>query len=176
MRKFYLLLAWSTLLTLFVRPVAAHEGTPVRSVSVRVGPYPLMVHYYNAPRGGGALAFSIEPQDGQAVPQRYTVTAVPGTTVNAVPVNAVLAQDPAHEGGVDGSVSLPVSGQWLLNIEVDGPLGTSYEDVPVLAGPPPAIPEWLGWMIGLMPCFAMGAWLFSELRRSRIWSVEPASV
>jgi hypothetical protein len=134
---------------------AAAQGTaPIKTINVRIGPYPMIVSYYSEAHGGRPLVFSIAPQAGQPGPTSYQVTAVPGTLVNAVPVKAVLEDDPAHPG-VRGTVNLPVSGQWMLSIDLDGPLGASFEDVPVLAGAPPAMPEWLGWLIGLLPVWAI---------------------
>lgn len=153
------------LLLLATQPAAAHSGAPLRTVDARIGPYPMRIAYYTEPRGGQALVFSIEPLRETSSTLRYTVTAIPGTTVDAVPVRARLQTTPDHLNGVDGSVNLPVSGQWLLNIEVVGPQGLSSEDVPVLAGAPPAIPQWLGWLVGLTPIWAMTLVVLWQARR-----------
>lgn len=157
MRCFRFLIVCGTLcaLLLNIASVSAHTDEPLRTVESRIGPYPMVIAYYSEPRGGQALVFSVEPTTNVPSDLRYTVTAIPGTTVDAVPVRARLLTTPDHPGGVEGSVHLPVSGQWLLQIEIAGPYGLSSEDVPVLAGAPPAIPQWLGWLIGLTPVWAM---------------------
>lgn len=160
MRSFRFPIIWCTLLSVvLVGRAAAHDTAPLRTINVRVGQYPLVVSYYNAPRGGQALAFTIQPEATVSEALTYQVTAVPGTFVNAVPVKATLGSDLDRPNGVSGSVNLPVTGQWLLNIEVDGPRGASYEDVPVLVGPPPTIPMWLGWLIGLIPVWGIFGFL-----------------
>jgi hypothetical protein len=166
MRRTSLALIYGILLAglLAASPARAHEGEPLRTVQLRVGAYPLVVSYYNEARGGQALQFTIEPAPGAAAPTSYEVTAEPGTTTNAVPVRAAVAPDADLPGGVSGEVSLPVSGQWTLHIKVDGPLGASYGDAPLLASAPPAIPEWLGWLVGLAPLWAIGAAVALRLR------------
>ena len=133
---------------------AAQENAPLKTIDVRIGPYPMRVSYYSEVQGGQPLSFGIAPQEGLAGAFQYDVVAVPGTTVNAVPVKAQLTPDPNRPGAVRGTVNLPVSGQWMLTVDITGPSGRGDADVPILAGAPPAMPEWLGWMIGLLP-----AWL-----------------
>jgi len=157
MRHFRWVLICGTLITLvlFGGVASAHGTEPLKTLKVRIGQYPMIVNYYTDPRGGQALVFSLEPEITPSGPLRYEVTAIPGTTVDAVPVKAALAPDPDHPNGVQGTVNLPVSGQWLLNVVIVGPYGTTYDDVPVLAAAPPALPEWVGWMIGLIPVWAI---------------------
>ncbi len=156
MRNFRFWIICGTLLSVILGGNGyAHTTQPLRTIAVRVGQYPLVVSYYNEPSAGQALEFSIQPEAEHTDALAYQVTAVPGTMVNAVPVAAVVQPDPDHPQEVSGSVNLPVTGQWLLNIEVDGPRGKSFADVPILAGPPPVIPEWLGWLIGLLPVWAI---------------------
>ncbi len=154
------------LLALGTRPVAAHSGESLKTVAVRVGQYPVLVHYYNDPRGGDALIFGIEPQAGSSAPSSYQIVAIPGATTNATAVNATLTAAIDH-AGIDGTVNLPVSGQWLLEIQVDGPLGPSYTEVPMLASAPPAIPEWVGWIFGSLPAVALLGFIMIQLRRAR---------
>ncbi len=145
---------------------AAHSGDPLKTIAVRVGAYPMLVHYYNDPRGGEALVFGIEPQAGAAAPSSYRIVAIPGATTNATAVNASVTTAVDH-AGIDGTVNLPVSGQWLLEIQVDGPLGSSYAEAPLLASAPPAIPEWAGWIVGFLPAAALGGFIMMQLRRAR---------
>jgi hypothetical protein len=145
----------------------AQQPAPLKSIDVRVGPYPVVVSYYSEAQGGRPLIFSIAPKAAQAGELHYRVTAVPGTLVNAVPVKATLSPDPEHAGGVRGTVNLPVSGQWMLTVEIDGPLGSRSEDVPVVAATPPALPEWLGWAIGLLPVWAIIGFVLAQALRGK---------
>jgi hypothetical protein len=144
----------------------AQESAPIKTIDVRIGPYPMRVSYYTEAQGGKPLSFSIEPQEALAGPIEYQVTAVPGTTVNAVPIKARLTPDPNLPGAVRGIVNLPVSGQWMLTIDVTGPKGRGGADVPILAGAPPAMPEWLGWLIGLLPVWLIIGLVIWQARRA----------
>ena len=163
------------LLALSGAPAHAQSGAPLKTIDVQVGSYPLQVSYYNEVQGGGALQFGIAPQPGGAVPGSYVVMAVPGTIVNAVPVRASVGPDPERPGGVRGSVYLPVSGQWMLSVDVIGPLGHAVEDVPILAAAPPAIPVWLGWLIGLLPVWAIVGFVIWQARRATTPRPTPAT-
>lgn len=147
---------------------SAHSGTPLKSFKVQAGPYPVMVNYYTTPRAGQALVFTIVPDSAAArrARIRYTATAVPGTMVNAVPVKAELDPDVDNAGAVGGTVNLPVTGQWLLSIDLDGALGPGQGDAPILAAAPPAIPEWMGWLIGMLPIWGILGFLIAQARRA----------
>jgi hypothetical protein len=169
MRVYRILMVLVVLLglaTVSVGQAAAQESAPLKTIDVRIGPYDVTVSYYSEAEGGRPLIFSIAPKSA-AGELRYQVTAVPGTLVNAVPVKAELTPDLAHPAGVRGTVQLPVSGQWLLSIELDGPQGASFEDVPVLAAAPPALPEWIGWAIGLLPVWAIAGFVLAQALRGR---------
>ena len=168
------LCAMLALLALGGAPAYAQASQPLKTIDVQVGSYPLRVSYYSEVQGGGALEFGIAPQPGGAVPGSYVVMAVPGTTVNAVPVRASLERDPERPGGVRGSVNLPVSGQWMLSVDVIGPLGHAAADVPILAAAPPAIPVWLGWLIGLLPVWVLVGFVLWQARRSAATRAAPA--
>jgi hypothetical protein len=169
MRSFRFLLVCGILFVLLlvgVGQAAAQDSAPTKTLQIQLGPYPVSVNYYNEPRGGEALIFSITPETEPPGPITYKVTALPGTTVNAVPVKATLEADPGRSGAVRGQVNLPVSGQWMLFIEADGPLGSAAEDVPILASARPAVPEWFGWMIGLIPVWAVIGFILAQARRT----------
>ncbi|HMA34563.1 MAG TPA: hypothetical protein VKY74_08785 [Chloroflexia bacterium] len=147
-------------------PALAASGTPLKSFKVQMGPYPVTVNYYTEPKGGQALVFNIVPDQPVGGPMTYQVTAIPGTMVNAVPVKAVLQEEPGNPGGIAGRVNLPISGQWLLRLDSEGPAGPGFGDVPVLASAPPAMPEWLGWAIGLIPVWAILGFVLAQARRA----------
>jgi len=169
MTIFRLLAVCGLLLTLMMASVGsamAQESAPIKTIDVRIGPYPMRVSYYSEAQGGKPLSFSIEPQEALAGAIEYQVTAIPGTTVNAVPIKARLTPDPARSGVVRGIVNLPVSGQWMLTVDVTGPKGHGDADIPILAGAPPAMPEWLGWLIGLLPAWLIIGLVIWQARRA----------
>jgi hypothetical protein len=154
---------------------SAHAGNPLRAVSIQAGRYPIEIRYYTEPRAGHILEFTIVPQLPITTSMRYKVSAVPGTFVDAVPVKAALEPDLDNPTGIAGRVNLPVQGQWLLSIEVEGPLGPAWGDAPILAQAPPAIPEWVGWLIGLLPFWAMLLFIGTRLREANSQESSTAS-
>ncbi len=143
----------------------AHPSGPARSVPVTAGPYQVIVSFYDdPPRTGRALAFSVDPIAGVQLPGRLQVAAraEPGPGTNAVPVRASVGAHAEVPAGVAGTVTLPVAGAWVLVLDFQGPLGQARAQVPLQALPPPAIPRWLGWLIGLVPVFALVGVLAGE--------------
>jgi len=141
-----------------IAPAGAHPAGPARSVPITVGPYQVLVSFYDdPPRAGRALAFSIDPAPGVQLPGRLQVAAraEPGPGTNAVPVRASVGAHAEVPAGVAGTVNLPVAGSWTLVLDFQEPLGPARAQVPLRALPPPAIPPWLGWLIGLLPVFAL---------------------
>ena len=152
-----------------------HGNTPVRVVRVTAGPYPLTLNLYKYPADAGyALPFAITPQTQDTL--TYNVTSVPAHGIHATPVRAGLTPD--GHNGINGAAEIPVMGNWTLHIIVHGALGTGSVDVPIVAVAPPAIPLWLGWLIGLIPIYGLFAFLLSQRRRKKaiVNTDEPAVV
>lgn len=143
-----------------------HGSTPARVVHAAAGPYQLTVSLYTYPANAGfALPFAIAPaQPGQGT-LTYDVTSVPRTRVSATPVHASVSPDPQVPGGIQGTAEITVQGTWLLHVVVTGPAGPAVTDVPIEATAPPAIPQWLGWLIGSIPFW--GLLIFLLLQRGR---------
>ncbi len=141
-----------------------HSSTPVRVVRVNAGPYPLTLNLYKYPADAGyALPFSITPQTQDKL--TYNVNSVPEEGIHATPVRAGLTPD--GRNGVNGAAEIPVMGNWTLHITVTGLAGTGEVDVPILATAPPAIPLWLGWLVGLIPIYALFAFLLLQRGRKQ---------
>ncbi len=145
-----------------------HGNTPVRVVHVNAGPYPLIVNLYKAPADAGyALPFSLAPQQPISGKLSYDVFSVPVSTIHATPVRASLSPDANTQNGVQGAAEITVQGDWILQITVDGPSGKATASVPITATAPPAIPVWLGWLIGLIPLYGVLGFLLSQRRRKQ---------
>ncbi|HEU5226462.1 MAG TPA: hypothetical protein VFU49_01540 [Ktedonobacteraceae bacterium] len=144
-----------------------HGNTPARVVHVQAGPYPLTVNLYTYPAHASyALPFSIAPQQPINGTLTYKVSSVPDPSdVPATPVRASLSPDPNVHNGVQGDAEITVQGGWTLNIVVNGAAGSANASVPIVATAPPAIPTWLGWLIGLIPIYGLFGFLL--MQRSR---------
>jgi hypothetical protein len=141
-----------------------HGTTPVRVVHVTAGPYPLTLNLYKDPANAGyALPFAITPQTQDTL--TYTVISVPAPDIHATDVRAGLTPD--GHNGVNGAAEIPVQGSWTLHIIVSGASGSGVVDVPIAAVAPPAIPLWLGWLIGLIPIYGLFAFLLSQRGRKQ---------
>jgi hypothetical protein len=150
----------------FALAATTHGPTPARVVQVQAGAYPLTVSLYKDPADAGfALPFAIAPQQPIAGTLVYNVSSEPGYYVDATPVRATLSPDPAVPNGVQGAAEITVQGTWNLYIVVDGPTGQGSAYVEITAAAPPAIPEWLGWLIGLIPLYALLAFVLLQRRR-----------
>jgi hypothetical protein len=134
---------------------------PARVVQVKAGPYPLTVNLYKDPANAGyALPFTISSPQAKSL--TFDATTVPAEGVDATPVHASLT---ATANGAQGTAEITVQGAWTLEVDVNGPAGPGTALVPINATAPPAIPFWLGWLIGLIPLY--GLLLFLLLQRNR---------
>ncbi len=140
-----------------------HGNAPARVVHVNAGPYPLTVSLYKDPANAGyALPFAIAPQQPVNGVLTYDVSSLPHTAVPATPVRATLSPDSNVPNGVQGTAEITVQGTWILQIAVNGPAGPGEVEVPIVATAPPAIPDWTGWLIGLIPLYGVLAFLLTQ--------------
>src|SRR5258707_15414730 len=153
-----------------------HGSTPARVVQVQAGPYPLKVSLYTyPPHASYALPFAIAPQQSISGALTYEVSSLPDPSdVPATPVRASLGPDPNVRNGVQGDAEITVQGKWALDIIVTGSAGTGEVRIPIIATAPPAIPLWLGWVIGGIPLYGLLAFLLSQ--RSRNLKPAPAAI
>ena len=142
-----------------------HGSTAARVVQVQAGPYPLTVSFYTYPAHASyALPFAIAPRQSIRGDLTYEVSSIPDPSgVPATPVRASLSPDPNVRNGVQGAAEITVQGMWALDIVVTGSAGRGEASVPITATAPPAIPAWLGWVIGFIPLY--GLLVFLSLQR-----------
>jgi hypothetical protein len=77
--------------------------------------------------------------------------------------------------GVQGAAEITVQGTWTLDILVTGSAGQGEVSIPITATAPPAIPTWLGWVIGGIPLYGLLVFLFSQ-RGRKARQEQPAGV
>ncbi len=146
-----------------------HGSTPARVVQTQAGPYRLKVSLYTYPAHASyALPFAVAPTQAVEGTLTYQISSVPDPSdVPATPVRATFSSDPAVRNSVQGDAEITVQGEWMLQITVSGPAGAFQTAVPILATAPPAIPLWLGWLIGGLPLYGLLAFLLILRRRHK---------
>ena len=148
-----------------------HGNTPVKVVHVNAGPYALTVNLYKYPANAGfALPFSIVPEQSAHEKLNINVSSVPTGNIPATQIHSSFSQD-TNTGVIQGDAEITVQGPWVLNISVSGPAGQGMANVPITATAPPAIPDWLGWLIGFIPLY--GLLIFLVMLRGKKKAREP---
>jgi hypothetical protein len=150
--------------TLAAALLALPQLAPTRTDAYAAGPYTVTVSRDDPVQVGRATAFAIAvaPADGASV----VGIALPGPGTAARPGRALPAA--AGQGGrYVVTASFPVRGAWVLALDVTGAAGRGRASVPVTAAAPGAIPQWLGWTIGLSPLLGLAAFLAVQVRSAR---------
>jgi hypothetical protein len=155
-----------------------HGSTPARVAQVTAGPYHFSVSLYNDPAHAGfTLPFAIAPLGSTKGSWRYQVTSIPvGSSLPkgqilidgkyvAIPIKDTVSPDPQTPGGVQGAAEITVQGSWKLQVQVDGPNGQQTFDIPIKATTLPAIPIWLGWLLGFIPVYGIVVFLIMQIGR-----------
>lgn len=158
---------------LFPATALAHSGQPVTETSLQAGPYRLEVATNAAPRADQPIPITITPPM-ERTPMGYAPEPValaaslrPAPGTNAVAIAAKVRPDPDREGAWAIDPSVPVRGDWVLDLQVDGNRGSGAAKLPLSVAGPAPIPLWLGWAIGLSPLVgvaAFGVWQGRWLR------------
>jgi hypothetical protein len=142
-------------------------STPVRVEHVKAGPYQLTVGLYRYPASAGyALPFAIAPMNAISGSTTYQIFSVPAKGVDATPVRATFSPDPNVHNGIQGAAEITVKGPWSLQIQVNGAAGQGLAYVSFPATALPAVPVWLGWLVGLIPLYIIGVFLFMQMSRN----------
>jgi hypothetical protein len=159
------------LLLLLMLPAAAlaHDGhTPAAfSQATAVGPYQVTVEYSDwPPAARHSLRLVIVPQGGIAG-KTGTYRLEPGPGVKGSAEGGRLEPYPGIlSAWVIDHAGLPGQGLWTLHFTISGPEGTySGSTLPFRVAPPPDVPMWLGWLIGLTPLYGLIWFEWRELRR-----------
>ncbi|GCF09796.1 hypothetical protein [Dictyobacter arantiisoli] len=142
--------------------------TPARVEQVKAGPYQLTVSLYRYPASAGyGLPFAVAPSSATSGSPTYQVYSVPGSGVDATPVRATFSPDPNVHNGIKGAAEITVQGPWTLQITVNGSQGQSVAIVSFPATTLPAIPIWLGWLVGFLPFYILGGFFLMQMSRRK---------
>jgi hypothetical protein len=165
------------LIDLGISIAATNVGTtPVRVEHVQAGAYRLTVSLYRDPASAGyALPFAIMADNMTSSPLAYQVFSVPGAGVDATPVRATFSTDPNEPNGIKGAAEITVKGPWSLQIQIAGAAGKGMARLPVVATALPAVPIWLGWFVGFVPLYVLGAFFLLQMTQKRNAAVAAAA-
>jgi hypothetical protein len=124
---------------------------------IESGPYHLLVHLDTSIlKTSQDIPLSIELLDGNPVGTttqntQITVETDPSKSISANPLKVTVTAAPDGRSW-QGKLNYPVSGQWLLRLDITGKAGKATADTGYyIVSAPPAIPGWLAWATGLMP-------------------------
>ncbi len=147
---------------------SAHTTGPARTIPLTVGPYQFELNAYSwPPHTDQEVEISLAPSGADALPRsayRLALTVVPGPGVDATALTVAVGPDPDDPRGFVARPRIPVAGRWTLRLAVAGPRGAASEEIPWDVAAPPAIPLWLGWLIGLSPLIGLAVFGVSEAR------------
>lgn len=157
------------LLVFLLAAFTAAGSSPLTTQDAQVGPYRLLLSFYSLPRVGQELNMTIQSKiPGQQV-QFSQVVLNPARNTDANAVRASISLDADNPEIYDVYVTPSVRGLWFLHLTVKGSSGSVTGDIPINVAGPPAIPIWLGWLIGLLPLPLLIAfiWLQVNWRKAR---------
>jgi hypothetical protein len=144
--------------------LTAGGASPLETQNATVGPYQLLLSFYNLPRAGQAMNMTIESAQAGVNLQfsQAVLNPAPGTDGNTIGVT--ITPDSESRYVFDVNVTPPVRGKWLLRLMVTGADGSIVGTIPITVDGPPAIPTWLGWLIGLVPLPLLIGFLLWQVR------------
>ncbi len=131
--------------------LTAGGASPLATQIAQVGPYRVLLSFYSLPRVAQSTNMTIgAATSGQQMQfSHIMLKPAPGTDSNIVAVQATPDSDNPHI--LDLVTTPSVRGNWFLAITINGAAGTVTGNIPIVVAGPPAIPTWLGWLIGLIP-------------------------
>ena len=137
---------------LFVVVVCTAAGiSPLATQTAYIGPYQLLLSFYSLPRTEQLLNMTIQSTSPSVRLQFSQAAFIPAPGTDATPARVTLSPDPDTPDVYDVNVTPSIRGLWLLRMKASGPAGSFVGDIPINVLGPPAIPTWLGWLIGLFP-------------------------
>jgi hypothetical protein len=144
--------------------LALAPAAATRTDAYAAGPYAVTVTREDPVQVDRATGFTlaVTPADGADV----VAITLPGPGTAGRPGRAVATA--GHRPGTYVvTASFPVRGAWVLALDVAGAAGRGRAVVPLTAAAPGAIPQWLGWTIGLSPLAGLAVFLAAQVRTAR---------
>ncbi len=155
-------------LTAPTAPVAAQEilTGPSQTYDVNAGPYPLHIIIWGNPvRTQHNASVEIVPGGGvkrDDLKVQAVLMPAPGTAASIIPL-PVRPSD-SNTTSLIAQIAPQERGTFILRLNVSGPEGNGTGDVSFPVQGPPAIPAWLGWLIGLLPLAGLALFVAHEVK------------
>lgn len=148
--------------------LTAGGASPLATQNASVGPYQLLLSFYSLPRAGQAMNMTIQSAQAGVNLQfsQAVLNPAPGTDGNTIGVT--ISPDSESRYVFDVNVTPPVRGKWLLHLAVTGADGSIVGNIPIAVDGPPAIPTWLGWLIGLVPLPLLIGFILWQVRWRKV--------
>jgi hypothetical protein len=149
---------------LLLLPVTAHAAENEQRYTVFAGSYAFELII-----GSSALKtatdYPVMVRFGNEAPltatnQNVTISLIAeplrGTSATPVKINLTANGDGKSW---DGKMSIPISGRWSMKITAEYPGGKGNGTTIISVSPPPALPNWLAWALGLAPVIIFVAFI-----------------
>lgn len=161
-------LLWPTAAMAQTQPTPP-PGTDCKAATeCKVGPYNLRVSFdHDSFNTTDPVLVTVERLDQAGGDWQLEAEVVPGVRTSAVPVKFsgdLATSDPAKR---QAKIDFPISGNWYVHLTVKGVVGTGQLRIATRAEPPPKMPEWLAWTIGLSPLIGIVGFAFGQWRHVR---------
>lgn len=151
--------------------VSAGGASPLATQEAMIGPYRVLLSFYSLPHAGQALNMTIESEMREMHVLFSHAKFVPGAGTDANILDVQLVVDRESASVYDVDVTPPIRGKWLFELQIEGSAGTATGSIPIQVDGPPAIPTWLGWLLGLSPLPFIVVFLWLQVRwRKRLSS------
>lgn len=149
--------------------ITAGGASPLATQEAVIGPYRVLLSYYSLPHAGQALNMTIESEMRGMKLQFARAKLIPAPETDAKVLDVHLVRDSESTAVYDVNATPPIRGKWLLELQIVGDSGSVTGSIPIQVDGPPAIPTWLGWLVGLspLPFIVLFIWLQMRWRKTQ---------
>ncbi|WP_139492114.1 hypothetical protein [Brevibacillus dissolubilis] len=135
--------------------------------TIQVGPYTVDMGFNEYPiPAKKSLQVFVEPIDGYPGKKATYRLIPPAGVAEKFYQRNLLPYPGIDDAWVLQHPGLPYEGQWTWEIEIDGPKGKATGRLPQFKVlPPPGIPYWTGWVIGIFPLYGLLWFAYYERKR-----------
>lgn len=165
-------LALGLLLLTAAVPASAHGGGKEGAyhMTVQAGNLPVVIDFADWPlRAQKSNRFIVAP-DGGIAGREGTMTWTDSNRRKRLDAN-LMPYPGLKDVWMVETKGIKAPGDYTVTIEIYGSGGDRTATLPLSVGPPPGIPLWFGWLVGLFPLYGMVWFMLRERRRVRALQV-----